>query len=72
MAVLVQVTGSLRSHVPAGVTLDDVHTVGEAVERLHLPATEGLAMLVNGRLAHWATPLQDGDTLQLIPALAGG
>lgn len=72
MSVLVQATGSLRSRIPAGISLDNVRTVGEAIERLQLPPTEGLAILVNGRLAHWTTRLKDGDTLQLIPALAGG
>ena len=31
-----------------------------------------LILLVNGRMAHWQTPLSDGDVLKLVPAIGGG
>jgi molybdopterin converting factor small subunit len=42
------------------------------VTRLNLPEVGELIMMVNGRLAHWQMELNDGDTLQLIPAISGG
>jgi molybdopterin converting factor small subunit len=49
-----------------------VQTVGQAIERLRLPPDVALIMLVNGRIAHWTTELQDGDVLQLLPTIGGG
>jgi len=72
MTVTVRALGSLRSRVPGSVTLENVHTVGEAIEQLDLPHTEGLAILVNGRLATWDTSLQDADVVQLVPQISGG
>ena len=70
--VIVQASGSLRQHVAPGTTVQNVQTVGEAVTQLNLPEVGELIMLVNGRLAHWQMELNDGDTLQLIPAISGG
>ena len=72
MTVNIQGSGSLRARIPVGTTLEDVHTVGEAIERVGVPGSEGLAILVNGRLADWNTELADSDSIKLIPALAGG
>ena len=72
MKITVHPVGSLKRFVEPGIVLEDVRTVGEAVERLSLPESKGLVMLVNERLANWNTPLADGDTLQLIPTIAGG
>lgn len=72
MSVTIQVVGSLRSHFPASSVLEGAATVGDAIQKIGVPQSEGLAMLVNGRLAHWKTPLNDGDVLQLVPQLAGG
>ena len=72
MTVTVRAHGSLRDRIPSGTKLEDVHTVGEAVERLVVSPDVGLAMMVNGHIANWNTPLADGDLLQLVPALSGG
>jgi molybdopterin converting factor small subunit len=72
MKITVHPVGSLKRFVEPGTVLEDVRTVGEAVEQLSLPESKGLVMLVNERLANWNTPLADGDTLQLIPTIAGG
>ena len=72
MIVTIEATGSLKSAIPAGTALADVETVGQAVERLTLPADIAVAMLVNGRVAHWTTALRDGDVLTLLPEIAGG
>ena len=72
MTITVRAHGSLRELVPAGTKLEDVGTVGEAIQRLTLPSELGLAIMVNGRIANWNTPLAHGDVLQLVPALAGG
>jgi len=70
--ITIKATGQLREHIPPDTTLHNVHTVGEAITQLALPASSELMMLVNGRLAHWQTELQDGDVLQLVPAISGG
>jgi molybdopterin converting factor small subunit len=70
--ITVQASGSLRQHVAPGTTVHNVQTVGEAVTQLSLPEVGELIMMVNGRLAHWQMALNDGDTLQLIPAISGG
>ena len=72
MSVLIEATGSLQKHVPEGMRLEDVHTVGQAIERLKLPPDVHLMMLVNRRVAHWTTELHDGDILRLMPTVGGG
>jgi molybdopterin converting factor small subunit len=72
MSITIKVAGMLKQHLPSGATVQDVSTVGQAIERLALPEVGSLLMLVNGQMVHWHTPLQDGDTLELIPAICGG
>jgi molybdopterin converting factor small subunit len=72
VTITVEVSGTLRSRIASETTLDDVNTVGQAIEQLHLPPTVALIMLVNGRIAHWTSELRDGDVLQLIPTIGGG
>jgi molybdopterin converting factor small subunit len=72
MMISVEANGSLRSHIPPQTVLEGVATVGDAIQRLHLPADVALIMMVNGRIAHWTTPLRDGDVLQLLPTIGGG
>ena len=72
MTVTVRAHGSLRDRIPTGTKLEDVCTVGEAIQRLAVPSELGLAIMVNGRIANWNTPLAHGDLLQLVPALSGG
>jgi len=72
MAVIVQTHGSLRDHIGTGIDLDNVQIVGDVIARLSIPDDTGLAILVNGRLAHWQTPLHNGDVVQLIPQISGG
>jgi len=72
MTVTMRVHGILRDHMQASTQLDNVHTVGAAIERMGVPSSIGLAILVNGRLADWRTPLHDGDVVQLVPQISGG
>ncbi|MCS7040092.1 MAG: MoaD/ThiS family protein [Caldilineales bacterium] len=74
MSIIVRLAGSLRPNDDheREIVLTQARTVGEAVGQLDLPQTMGLVMLVNGRLAHWQTELQDGDVLQLLPVIGGG
>jgi molybdopterin converting factor small subunit len=72
MSVLIEATGSLRQSIPENTQLEDVHTVGQAVERLKLPPDVHLMMMVNRRVAHWTTELHDGDVLRLMPTIGGG
>ena len=71
-SITIQAAGTLKRYVAPGVTIHNVHTVGEAVTRLTLPEEAGqLTLLVNGRLAYWQTKLDDGDILKLIPGIKG-
>lgn len=59
----------------AGATtcaVDGARTVAEAVGLARLSLRTGVIILVNGRLASWETTLQDGDVIELLPAVGGG
>jgi sulfur carrier protein ThiS len=70
--VTVEAGGSLRTLIPPQTTLDDVQTIGDALQRLRLPPDVALIIMVNGRIAHWTTRLNDGDAIQLLPTIGGG
>lgn len=72
MAVTLKAHGALRDAIGATISIESAQTVGEAIGHVHLPEDLGLTILVNGVLAHWNTPLRDGDTIQLIPQISGG
>jgi len=72
MSITIKVAGPLKQHIPPGGSIPDAATVGQAIERLALPEVGSLIMLVNGQMVHWHTELNDGDTLELIPAMCGG
>ncbi|MBX3000360.1 MAG: MoaD/ThiS family protein [Caldilineaceae bacterium] len=72
MSIIVKGAGTLKQHLSSGAAVEDVATVGQAIEQLALPPVGSMLMLVNGQMAHWQTPLEDGDTLELIPAICGG
>ena len=71
MAVNIQASGILKEKIPAGLQLE-ASTVGEAVTQLDLPENGELILMVNGRMAHWHTQLDEGDVLKLVPAIGGG
>ena len=70
--VTVEAVGSLRSHILPQTVLDEVETVGDALQRLRLPPDVALIIIVNGRIAHWTTRLNDGDAMQVLPTIGGG
>lgn len=70
--ITIEAGGSLRSHILPQTAFEDVETVGEALQRLHLPPDIAVIMMVNGRIAHWTTRLNDGDAIQLLPTIGGG
>ena len=72
MVITVKAHGMLREHIGASVLVQNADTVGEAIAHLSLREDVGLAILVNGMLAHWNTQLHDGDIIQLIPQISGG
>lgn len=72
MTIIVEFGGSHPASASQRVALENVQTVGEALERLGVHHHTGLIILVNGRLADWYTPLHESDTIQVIPAFAGG
>ncbi|NOX62021.1 MAG: MoaD/ThiS family protein [Chloroflexi bacterium] len=72
MSITLRVGGSLKRLAKPITFIDNARTVGEAVAHLDLPEEMGLVILVNGKLAHWDTPLSDGDEIQLTPVISGG
>ncbi len=72
MRVTLHAEDLLAGAAPAVLELEGSCTVGEAAGSLPLPRSTGLMILVNGKLAQWDTLLQDGDKVELIPALGGG
>ena len=71
MTITVLASGILKDQIPKELKLE-ASTVGEAVSQLDLPEVGEMILLVNGRMAHWQTALQDGDLLKLVPAIGGG
>ncbi len=72
MLITVRASGSLKERIPSVLILEDTATVGDVLTNLALLGGEGLAIIVNDRLAHWGTVLQEGDVLQLTPVPSGG
>ncbi len=72
MPITLRVGGSLKRLAEPVTRIENARTVGEAVARLDLPEDIGLVILVNGKLAHWDTPLADGDEVHLVPVISGG
>lgn len=70
--ITIEAGGTLREKLPPHVVLDGVETVGAVLQQLQLPPDVALIIMVNGRIAYWTTPLQDGDVLQLLPTIGGG
>lgn len=54
------------------IELDDGKSVSDLLERLGIPPSKVAIILVNGRHAEQDQPLQDGETVSLFPAIAGG
>ena len=75
MRITVEANGTLRPRLPVPVELivpEDTFTVGRAIERLGLGRATGIVIMVNGRLGHWDTELDDGDVVELVPTIGGG
>lgn len=57
---------SCNLEVPTGTR------VAEVLNRLDVPTAGGVVILVNGRTAEPGQVLQEGDTVAVFPAMAGG
>jgi sulfur carrier protein ThiS len=71
MTITIQASGILKEQIPTELEIE-ASTVGEAVSQYDLSAAGEVLLLVNGRLAHWNTVLNEGDVLKLVPAIGGG
>lgn len=58
--------GRVEVDLPAGATLSDL------LGALEIPHASELGVLVNGRNARPDLPLEDGDEVDIFPAMAGG
>jgi molybdopterin synthase sulfur carrier subunit len=79
MIVQVKLFATLRRHYPhlgigeaMSVELANGATVGQLIERIHLPATEVKVIFVNGIVRQDQHALGDGDQVGIFPAVGGG
>lgn len=72
MSILVTIHAPTPSQAAASAAVEGARTVAEAVGMLRLSLRMVVIILVNGRLAGWETMLQDGDVIELLPAVGGG
>ncbi len=70
---------TLTQYLPPGgrnrkavIEVAEGSTVREVMSRLGIPGDVSRILMVNGRLAREDTVLKDGETLSLVPPLAGG
>ena len=54
------------------IELEDGRNVSDLLGRLGIPPSKVAIILVDGRHAQQDQPLQDGETVSLFPAIAGG
>ncbi|MEX2229826.1 MAG: MoaD/ThiS family protein [Dehalococcoidia bacterium] len=47
-------------------------TVASLLESVNVPLTESAALIVNGEQRDADTPVADGDTVEVLPAITGG
>ena len=71
MTITIQASGILKEQIPTELQVE-ASTVGEALSPFDLSAAGEVLLLVNGRLAHWNTVVNEGDVLKLVPAIGGG
>ena len=80
MQIRVEVFGTLRGKLPGDdgsgkgtFELPDRSTIGEAFARLGIPAEVRYIVMVNGKQQRDREHrLEDGDTLTVLPPVAGG
>ena len=74
MEIEVRLFASLRKYTNEKnkIELEEGASVGDFLERIGIPPSEVAIILVNGRHAEQNEPLQDGETVSLFPAIAGG
>lgn len=77
MKVTVELQTYLEQYSPDGeavfgYTLPEGATLQTLVRLLNLPDEMASVIIVNGRSADFADPLDEGDRVILIPPLAGG
>lgn len=47
-------------------------TVAEVLRAAHVPISESAALIVNGEQREADSPVVDGDTVEVLPAITGG
>ncbi|MFO7707324.1 MAG: MoaD/ThiS family protein [Desulfobacterales bacterium] len=77
MKVQVNTFANLRDYAPDGrgpvdLALPSGATVADLLAALRIPPAVQAVMLVNGRRADAATPLNNGDIVTLFPPMEGG
>jgi molybdopterin converting factor small subunit len=74
MEIQVRLFASLRKYTNENskLELEEGARVGDFLERIGIPPSDVAIILVNGRHATEDRPLQDGETVSLFPAIAGG
>jgi molybdopterin converting factor small subunit len=77
MKLRVELQTYLEQYSPDGANvfdyeLPDGSTAGELMRKLLIPADLAAVIIVNGANTDASQPLKDGDTIVVIPPLAGG
>ena len=79
MRVTIKLLGTYRRHLPssargAAYTLEvpDSAEVESVIAQVAIPYADGSVVLVNGRTPSDGQVLEEGDTVTLFPATAGG
>jgi len=74
MEIEVRLFAGLRQYAKPHdkIELEDGRNVSDLFERLGIPPSKVAIILVDGRHALQDQPLQDGETVSLFPAIAGG
>ena len=74
MEIEVRLFAGLRQYARPNdkIELEDGMNVSDLCERLGIPPPKVAIILVDGRHAQQDQPLQDGETVSLFPAIAGG
>ncbi len=79
MRVQIRLFADFQEYLPPGsdpyscsLNLEEGATVGQVLEKLKIPESLPMIVLVNGLHRKSEDPLQNGDVLSVFPPVAGG
>jgi sulfur-carrier protein len=79
MKIEVKLFGNFQQYLPikndkysCPLELEEGTNIGQVIEKLKIPNTHPMIILVNGIHRKVEEPLQEGDVLSIFPPVAGG